>query len=314
VAKFKESNYIESVVNGKVTTFFPQVIAPSAWFQHIPFLFWLFEIVMPKSYLELGVHNGVSYFSACEAVRQLKLDTKCLGIDHWLGDNQAGIFDDSVFENFKINHKQYEDISSYIKSDFESGMKEIKNDSIEIIHIDGFHTYAAVENDFNLAYQKINKQKGIILLHDINEYQITFGVNKFWQEIEKKFKVFKFNHGHGLGVVFVGSKIDKKIIEIFSLNAPDEMYLIKNIFEILGQRVEILAQNKSMKDILNNQEEQLNLKIKMLNETRDDLTNVVNSYEIALNKLQKSNSWKLTEPLRKIANVVRKLKNREVKL
>ena len=310
MAKFEESNNIESIINGKVTTFFPQVIAPSAWLQHIPFLFWLFEVTKSKSYLEMGVHNGVSYFSACEAARQLKLETKLIGIDHWLGDSQAGIFDNSIFENFKINHQQYEDLSSYIKSDFETAMKDIKNDSIEIIHIDGFHSYAAVENDFNLAYQKINKQKGIILLHDINEYQITFGVNKFWQEIEKRFKVFKFDHGHGLGVVFVGSKIDRKILEAFSLNAPDKINLIKNIFEILGQRVEILAQNKSMKDILNTQEEQLNIKIKMLNETRDELTNVVNSYELALSKFQKSISWKLTKPLRKIANLVRKLKNK----
>jgi hypothetical protein len=307
----RELNHIESIINGKVTTFFPQVIAPSAWLQHIPFLFWLFEIVKPKSYLEMGVHNGVSYFSACEAVKQLKLDTTCIGIDHWLGDNQAGIFDDSVFENFKLNHEQYKDFSSYIKDNFEKAMKDIKNDSIEIIHIDGFHTYVAVENDFNLAYEKIDKQKGIILLHDINEYQITFGVNKFWQQIEKKYKVFKFNHGHGLGVVFVGSSIDRKIIESFSKDTRYDINVIQNIFEILGQRVEILVHNKNMKDSLNFQVEQLGIKDKLLNESRNEFTRVVNNYEWTIEKLQKSFSWKLTKPLRKVAKLVRNLRSRE---
>jgi hypothetical protein len=208
-------NKSKSLFESNVSYFLPVVFGQSAWYTHIPFAYWLLEKVKPNSYLEMGVHNGISYFAVCEAVRQLGLSTKCVALDHWIGDDQAGYFSDAVFESFAKKNQEYSEFSTYKKNSFEKSMSEVEDNSVDLIHIDGFHSYAAVKNDFELALKKISKSVGIIIMHDVNEYQVTFGVNKFWNEIENKFKTFKFNHGHGLGVVFVGTNIELNFLSLF---------------------------------------------------------------------------------------------------
>ena len=51
-----------------------------------------------KTIVELGVHNGFSYFSFCQTVHDYKLKTKCFGIDHWQGDPHASFYDDKVYK------------------------------------------------------------------------------------------------------------------------------------------------------------------------------------------------------------------------
>jgi hypothetical protein len=305
------ANSIENVVNGKVSSFTPLIIQESAWYQHVPFLFWLIENMSPKSFLEMGVHNGVSYFTACEAVKQLQINTKCYALDHWHGDNQAGIFNNSIFDKFIENHKSYENFSEYIKDDFENAMKKIDDNSIELLHIDGFHSYTAAENDFNLAMQKIDKQKGIILLHDINEYQITFGVNKFWESLKGKFQFFQFNHGHGLGVIFIGTEIKTELLDSFYLNDAKKSIVFRNLFELLGQRVELFAENKMVKEKLEDRHVQLTTNHNLYKELEARMNEIIKKGEENLSSLQKSISWRITFPLRLISNYsINLLKNK----
>ena len=288
-----------NLFDSKVSYFLPKILGQSAWYQHIPFAYWLLEKIKPNSYLEMGVHNGISYFAVCESIKQQGLSTTCVAIDHWVGDSQAGHFSDSVFENFVSNNEVYSEFSSYKKNSFETAMAEVEDDSIELIHIDGFHSYSAVENDFKLAFKKINKSTGIIIMHDVNEYQVTFGVNKFWSEIEGSFKTFKFNHGHGLGVVFVGANIDANVLSLFDEKDTYFSNIFRNYFEILGQRVFLYAENER----LTNNSSQMSQEIANLNQilhTKEVvLEKIKNQYEIDLLRVTSSFSWKLTAPIRR---------------
>src|SRR6266478_8516861 len=40
--------------------------AESAWNQHIPFAFWLVQVLAPSMFVELGTFRGTSYFSFCQ--------------------------------------------------------------------------------------------------------------------------------------------------------------------------------------------------------------------------------------------------------
>ena len=293
----------QALLNSRVSNFFPTTLGNSAWFEHIPFAYWLLEKIKPRSYLEMGVHNGVSYFAICEAIKQLNLKTSCVALDHWGGDSQAGYFDESIFENFKVNHMQYSEFSSYKKNNFVDSMKEIDNDSIDLIHIDGFHSYTAVKSDFNLALEKIEKLNGIILMHDINEYQLTFGVNKFWIEVESSFKTFRFNHGHGLGVVFVGSRIDSSILELF--NSEDLYFsnILRDYFEILGQRTSLFAENTKLVDRSSHLNDEISNLRQIVDEKESDIDKLKIQSEIELLRIRNSFSWKLTSPLRRLSSL-----------
>jgi hypothetical protein len=308
----EDLNKLGNLFDSKVVYFLPAVLGHSAWFQHVPFAYWLLERIKPNSFLEMGVHNGISYFAFCEAIRQQNLETKCIAIDHWAGDSQAGFFSDFIFENFVKKHELYKDFSSYHKNSFEKSMATIDDDSIELVHIDGFHSYAAVQKDFNLALKKIDKTKGIILMHDINEYQISFGVNKFWREIKSKFKTFEFNHGHGLGVVFVGTSIQPTILNL--LDEKDAFFsnILRDYFESLGQRIFLYAQNERLNEELTQATKNinhLNENIASLNTNLQNketaIQNLNDRFQIDLLKITNSFSWKVTSPFRRFSRIVR---------
>jgi hypothetical protein len=297
-------NKSKSLFESNVSYFLPVVFGQSAWYQHIPFAYWLLEKVKPNSYLEMGVHNGISYFAVCESVRQLGLSTKCVALDHWQGDTQAGIFSDAVFESFSKNNQVYSEFSTYKKNSFEKSMSEIEDNSIDLIHIDGFHSFAAVKNDFELALKKINKSVGIIIMHDVNEYQVTFGVNKFWSEIENKFKTFKFNHGHGLGVVFVGSNIELNFLSLFDEKDFYFSNILRNFFETLGQRIFLFAEIER----LNKTSLQANQDMLNLNQSLQVKEREIERFEIELLRITNSFSWKITSPIRSFSRFINRVK------
>ena len=70
----------------------PQRIAVSSWKQHVPFGMLLIDLLRPRLVVELGAHAGVSYCAFCQAVTELQLDTRCVAIDSWEGDPQAGAY------------------------------------------------------------------------------------------------------------------------------------------------------------------------------------------------------------------------------
>lgn len=302
------SNKLRSLFESKVNCFMPVVFGLSAWYQHIPFAYWLIEKVKPKSYLEMGVHNGISYFAVCESIKQMGLSTKCVALDHWVGDSQAGFFSADVFENFVKNNQQYSEFSSYKRNNFVKSMTEIEDDSIDLIHIDGFHSYAAVKNDFQLALNKIDKSVGIILMHDINEYQVTFGVNKFWNEIESKFKTFRFNHGHGLGVVFIGNNIDLNFLNLFDEKDNYFPNILRDFFELLGQRISLFAENEKLnKASLKVSQDVLNLN-QLLQDRERDIERMANQFELDLLRITNSFSWKITQPMRRLSRILKSTK------
>ena len=79
----------------------PLVLPADAWIGHIPFAYALIDVFKPKSIVELGTYSGSSFFSFCQAVKKLGLDTKCYGVDMWEGDIHMGQFESSLYTNVR---------------------------------------------------------------------------------------------------------------------------------------------------------------------------------------------------------------------
>ncbi len=176
---------------------------PSAWIGHAPFLKFLIREQKPDVFVELGVHNGFSYFVACQSIQECRLSTKSFAIDHWLGDEQAGFFDDAVYESVQTLNSKYSTFSKLIKKSFAGALEDFPNSTVNLLHIDGFHSYESVRQDFESWLPKMGKN-GIILMHDVHVRRDSFGVYKFWKEIKAQYKTIEFVDSHGLGVVFLG--------------------------------------------------------------------------------------------------------------
>lgn len=159
---------------------------PSAWGEHIPFLFSLISFLKPRRFVELGVHNGGSFLAACQAVDYGNIACECVGVDNWIGERQAGFHSSEVFNSFLNNLSRYSDFAGYIRSNFHQAAEQFEDGSIDLLHIDGFHSEEAVQNDFDTWLPKMS-DIGVIIFHDTNEFRTGFGVWRFWQAIREKY-------------------------------------------------------------------------------------------------------------------------------
>jgi hypothetical protein len=173
----------------------------STWVDHLPFAYDLVHALRPNVVVELGTQAGLSYFTFCQAVREHGTASRCYAIDTWAGDEHTGTYDDSVYAKVsEYNQATYSDFSELLRMRFEDAVGRFEVESIDLLHIDGLHTYDAVRADFESWYPKV-APGGVVLFHDIRARMMDFGAWKFWDEIAPKFPAFTFSHGFGLGVL-----------------------------------------------------------------------------------------------------------------
>jgi hypothetical protein len=228
---------------------FPKWLDETAWAEHLPFAMYIMSAARPETFVELGSYRGVSYCGFCQAVRTLELRTNCYAVDTWKGDSHAGTLDDAVFEKLKSYHDSlYGHFSTLLRSTFEEALKRFPDNSIDLLHIDGFHTYDAVRKDFEDWLPKMSA-RGIILFHDISERQADFGVWKLWSELTSRYPSFAFEHGHGLGVLAVGESMPIETETLFNADAETDG-LIRRFFEELGTRIEAVRAFKEQQQTI----------------------------------------------------------------
>jgi GT2 family glycosyltransferase len=221
----------------------------SAWNQHIPFAFWVVQAHRPSVFVELGTFRGTSYFSFCQAVADLRLPTRCVAIDSWQGDAHAGFYDESVFAQVNAcNERKYADFSRLVRSSFDDALPHFLDGSIDLLHIDGLHTYQACKHDFESWLPKLSR-RAIVLFHDTNVRERGFGVYRLWAELAERYPHFEFVHEHGLGVLGVGAALNGPVSELFAATDDAALtYAIRTTFCRLGRSLRTEIELKASND------------------------------------------------------------------
>lgn len=171
------------------------------WSGHIPFACDLVAVLRPSVFVELGTHLGESYFAFCQAIVESGTHTQAYAVDTWEGDIHTGAYGNEVFREVdEYNRALYNGFSHLMRMSFDEAAGDFENESIDLLHIDGLHTYEAVRHDFDLWWPKV-KPGGIVLLHDSAGRHDDFGVWKVLEEARECAQVAEFFHSNGLGVV-----------------------------------------------------------------------------------------------------------------
>ncbi len=214
-----------------------RLVEPTSWVAHIPFAFWLVEAMRPRTFVELGTMSGNSFSAFAQAVQTLGLETACYAVDTWKGDAHTGAYDEEVFLDWSRFHDQrFAAFSRLVRSTFDEALQKFEDGSIDLLHIDGFHSYEAVHHDFEAWLPKLSP-RAVVLLHDTNVRERDFGVWRFWLELSRQYPGFAFLHGHGLGVAGVGRDLspDVRLLVEEIPRSSHHTFIVRQFFGTLGE-------------------------------------------------------------------------------
>ena len=208
----------------------------SAWLGHIPFAGWLIEAMRPSVFVELGTHYGDSYFAFCQAVKRNSLPTLCYAVDTWQGDEHAGEYSEVVFTHVRQYHDaDFSAFSNLMRMRFDEALAHFSDCTVDLLHIDGLHTYDALKDDFETWLPKLSI-RAVVLFHDTNVRQGDFGVWRYWEEVSVRYPHISFDHSHGLGVLFVGAEQPEILKELLAAWSEESgAQSIRDFFATLGQ-------------------------------------------------------------------------------
>ncbi|MBV9201987.1 MAG: class I SAM-dependent methyltransferase [Alphaproteobacteria bacterium] len=194
-----------------------RLVPPEPWVGHIPFAFWLVKAMRPEMFVELGTHSGNSFFAFCQAIAAFGIPGRAFAVDTWRGDEHAGNYGEEVFEDLvAFNNAHYVGFATLMRTTFDDARKYFAATSIDLLHIDGMHSYEAVAHDFE-HWRTALSDRAVVVFHDINVRERGFGVWQLWRELSHQYPAFQFDHSHGLGVLGVG---------------PEQAPLLRRLYEM----------------------------------------------------------------------------------
>ncbi len=223
----------------------------STWVDHLPFAYDLVAALRPSVLVELGTQAGLSYFTFCQALRDHAVESRAFAVDTWAGDEHTGQYDESVFREVDAhNRENYADFSELLRMRFEAAVSRFDDESIELLHIDGFHSYEAVSQDFSTWYPKL-KPGAVVLFHDIAARMMDFGAWRFWDELHVRYPSFTFNHGFGLGVLEKpgARRRDAPLLEWLFAGDAEQHKKLRAFYVHAAQHVDLMRQRAQLDEL-----------------------------------------------------------------
>jgi predicted O-methyltransferase YrrM len=167
------------------------------------------EEYRPKVICEIGTFEGGTNFLLGQSISSV--DT-IIGVDLFCANV-------SLLSTFSKVGKKHHYIrgSSYSKETVQKVKNALGNKTIDLLFIDGDHSYEGVKKDYEMYLPLISK-KALVVFHDIVEDHFTRfktqtincagGVPKFWNEIKLQFLFKEFianpeQDGFGIGVLVI---------------------------------------------------------------------------------------------------------------
>jgi len=188
-------------------TFSRQVFGPHQIKSEIIGFLEFARLEKPEVVCEIGTADGGTNFLLSQSLPTVE---QMIGVDLYVKNK-------SKLHYFSRPNqiKRFISASSYDKTTIKKVEVALDGRTIDLLFIDGDHTYEGVKKDF-LSYRRFVREGGLIIFHDIvPDYLTRFGkptgrwvgdVPRFWNEIKSYYPVHEFvehpdQDGLGIGVI-----------------------------------------------------------------------------------------------------------------
>ena len=188
--------------------FNPAMLKFSPWTGHKRFAYDYVRFMTPAVIVELGSYYGCSAFSFLQAVKDGNLKSVFYGVDTWAGDDYTQTdYKEDIYGAYKlINDECFSDNDSHmLRMTFDEALSEFEDNSIDLLHIDGSHSYEDVKHDW-LTWKDKVRENGVVFFHDVGEdllFGEKMGSHIFWEELKSEMPyTLEFKFSNGLGILF----------------------------------------------------------------------------------------------------------------
>ena len=157
---------------------------------------------------------------------------------------------------------------------------DYQNGCIDLLYFNDFRSGDYLNKVLELWRDKLSDE-AVVIIHNTNWISEECDVHVFWNKLQfSGIPSFNFLHSHGLGVLLIGKHCNNLLLQLSDADTSNDTWTrYSHKFQQAGQLLEINCQRISLEhrlDLLHN----------------------------ALSDIKDSKSWKLTQPLRKLLNIL----------
>lgn len=167
----------------------------------------------PKYILEIGTASGGTLFLFSRIASK---DAVIISVDLPGGKHGGGYpsWKIPLYEAFVLSGQKIHLIraNSHYKSTLNKVINILKDKKLDLLFIDGDHSYEGVKKDFEM-YNALVNDNGIIAFHDIVEFRpknTNLDVYKFWNEIKVKYNFEEYVEDKNQNWAGIGILNEKK--------------------------------------------------------------------------------------------------------
>ena len=212
----------------------PRYVRDGAAAFHLPFGFWLAEVVRPTRIIAVGMADGQGYFGLCQALDKLNIAAMCSGFGTWpaVSPDETAQIPAALQMHNKEN---YSDFSTLRLRDPHAALTPVDDATVDLLRVNLATEFDDINAFLDLALSKLSST-GIIVLH---------GLHAQHEDSEKQTCLARLAGAHptlhfgddddGIVVILVGKQQDDRLLQFAAMKPGSaELNAIQTVFYQLG--------------------------------------------------------------------------------